>query len=297
MIRRRLLPLLCLPVLCAAALGGCGEDESASVDLARAAAATSQKGTARVTMKVHVTGMGLPDGIDATAEGVTALGEPRMAIAMDFGALLAAAGVDSQARVELRLDGRHLYVKPPEIQALNLPAWIALDLRRVGRAMGIDPDAAAVLFTMDAASQLRALRAAGSLEEVGSEEIDGVRTTHLKGTTSPRDTIAALPPAKRAKATRALEQIARISGQDPLDQRVPTELWVGEDSVVRRMRLQTELPAQPGVDPGHMTMTYELRDFGARLDVSRPAGAVDYTGKLVRLMTAGLRAQGVAPSG
>jgi hypothetical protein len=297
--RSRLLALLALPALCAPALAGCGAEEVAGVDVAKAAAATTGKGTARMTLRMHMTGLGLPSAIDIEAHGVTALGAPRMNIAFDFGELLSAAGAQGlDGGVEMRLDGAHLYVRPPEIQALDLPEWIGLDLRRVAEAMGIDPDAAGVLFTMDPASQLRGLRAAGGLEPVGTEEVGGAQTTHLKGTMSTRDYLAALPPAQRRRAEKAIAQVEALGGESAAGQEVPTELWVDGDSIVRRMRMSMRMPSPGAGAPGQMDMTYELSDFGAELDVAKPEGVVDYTGKLVRaLSSAGLKGRGGTSAG
>jgi hypothetical protein len=248
-------------------------------------------------MTMHMTGLGLPEPIEIKADGVTALGEARMNITFDFGQLLAAAGGDGAGTMEMRVDGADLYVKPPEIQALNLPEWIGLDLRRVVRAMGIEPDAAGVLFTVDPASQLRALKAAGGLEEVGTEEIAGAEATHLKGTISTNDTLEALPPAKREAAEKAIAQLEKLSGSGAADQEVPVELWIDGDSIVRRMRMTMEMPAQNGAPTGTMELAYELSDFGADLDVSKPDGVTDYTDKLVGALTAGLKGRGGTSAG
>lgn len=295
---KRFAVLLALLAGAVPVVSGCGAEEAAGVDVAEAAQATAAKGTARMTMTMRMTGLGLPQPMDVKAEGVTALGEPRMNITFDFGNLLAAAGAQGVGKMAMRVDGADLYVQPPEIQALNLPKWISLDLRQVVRAIGIDPDAAGALFTIDPASQLRALKSAGGLEEVGSEEIAGAETTHLKGTMSTKDTIAALPPAKRKAAEEALAQLEKLGGGEVADQRVPVELWVDGDAIVRRMRMTMNMPAQNGAPPGEMQMSYELSDFGAELDVSKPDGVVNYTDELVGALSgAGLKARGGTSSG
>lgn len=295
---KRFAVLLTLLAGVAPAVSGCGAEEVAGVDVAKAAQATSAKGTARVTMTMNMKGLGLPTPVDVEAKGVTALGEARMNVEFDFGALLAAAGAGGVGTMEMRLDGADLYIKPPEIQALDLPEWIGLDLRRVIKAMGIDPAAASALFTVDPASQLRALKSAGGLEKVGTEEVAGAETTHLKGTMSTKDTIAALPPAKREAAEKAIAQLEELGGSQVADQRIPAELWVDGDAIVRRMRMTMEMPAQNGAPTGTMQLSYELSDFGAALDVSKPDGVVDYTDKLVRALSgAGLNGRGGTSAG
>lgn len=273
-------------------LTGCGEDDGAtfSMDGHRAAAATAQQGTARLDMTLRMSGLGLPGELEVTAEGVTALGEPRADITMDFGNLLGVLGAgDGDGKVRILFGSGRLYVDPPAFEGIELPndgGWIGIDLRQAVEALGIDADAASALFTVDPASQLRALREAGALEEVGPEEIDGARTTHLKGAYSIDDVVASLPADRRDRVRRALDDFAKLAGPaaSPTDQDVPVEVWVGEDAIVRRMRTEAALPAQPGVRAGKMSVTYELSDFGAPLDVSAPRGAEDITDRVLRAL-------------
>lgn len=286
--RFRLLSLLALPALLGAVLAGCGEG-APEVDVARAADATAGRGTARMALTMRMRGLGLPREIEITARGVTSLDAPRAALTMDFGKLLTIAGdAPGDSAMRVRFDGADLFVDPPEIPGLAIPGgdgWIALDLRRVVRALGIEPDAAGALFTVDPASQLRALREAGNLEEVGSEEVAGAETTHLKGSYSIDDVVGALPEARREQVRDALARVEELApGSVRSDDRLPVELWVDGDSVVRRMRTSSPLPAQGGAPAGEFDMTYELSDFGAKLDVARPAGATDLTDRLVSLL-------------
>lgn len=282
MTRSRLVALLAVPALCAPALAGCGAEDVTGVDVARAATATREKGTAHVEMIMHLSGLGLPRDVELTAEGVTALGRPRMNLAMDFGPLLSAAGVGGDGTIELRLDGGDLYVKPPPIQALDLPEWIGVDLARVADAIGIDPDAAGALFTFDLASQLRAMRSAGDLEAVRTEDVGGEKTTLMRGSFSTRDLLDVMPAARRRRAQAALDRLADLGGgPDMTAQRTPVELWIDDDSIVRRLRTTVQIPSQNGTGPRRAELAYDLEDFGAELDVSRPAGVVDYTDRIV----------------
>lgn len=297
---------LSVPVLLAAlaaavpALAGCGAEGLAGVDVAQAAQATSDKDTARVKMTMRMSGLGLPQPATLEAEGVTKLAEPQMRMTMDLSALLGSFGADADGRVEMIVDGADFYVDPPKIPGVAIPGdggWIGLDLREISRALGIDPEAAAVFFRMDPASQLRSLGAAG-LNEIGTEEIDGVETTHLKGTASMRDLLDGLPAQKRAAAEKALEQLEELGGGDFLDQEDPTELWVDQDSIVRRRRVTSTVPSQAGTPAGRIDVSYELRDFGAELDVSEPANVTDLTEKLTGLLSAaGLKGRGGTSSG
>lgn len=272
---RKLLPLLALlAVLVPGALvaAGCGAEEAAGVDVAQAAQATREKGTARMEMQVRMTGFGLPAAMEVSGEGVTDLDEPRMDLTLDLSKVAGALGAPmGDADVRLKVDGADVYVRVPEIPGLELPggaSWAALDLAQVAKAMGFDTKGLGALFQVDPSAQLRAMRAAEGLDEVGEETIGGVRTTHFRGTFTTLDALRALPAAERKEAEAALRGLEGM--EETLDDPIPTELWIDEQGVMRRMVSEGEVPSQAGVPGGSMRMSYELSGFGAKLDSSAP---------------------------
>jgi hypothetical protein len=48
-------------------------------------------------------------------------------------------------------------------------------------------------------------------------------------------------------------------------------MWVDEDKLVRRMVSKTSLPAQNGVAAGSYEMTMDMKDFGTKLAIAKPA--------------------------
>lgn len=259
------------------AISSCGSDEDAGkVDVAKAAQATSSKGTARMTMRMRMSGLGLPAPITINARGVTALGEPRSRFSMDLGPLLALVGGSAPGGEELDvvLDGADIYVKPPRLEGLTIPGgkrWLALDLEELAEAAGLPTKGLGATFNIDPAAQLRALKAAKGLEEVGKEKVDGADTTHLRGTYTVSDVIAGLPEREREDARKALRSLERLGGQKTgVNQPLRADIWIDEDGVTRRMRASSKLPAQAGTPAGSFDISYVLRDFGAKLDTSGP---------------------------
>lgn len=294
---RRLVPvLIVLPVLIVAAVvaAGCGSEDLPSVSVADAAQATRDADTARMTMRVEMEGMGLPRPMTLTAKGVTSTTAPRMDLTYDLASYLEAAGVaGEEADLRVLLDGRWAYADPPEIEGFRMPegaTWAALDLKAAAEGAGIDPAGLSEIFRLTPEQQLAALEAAGNMKTVGEEEVDGVRTTHLRGTITLRDFAATLPPERRARFDKALRQLAELSGEDPqdLDQPTPTELWVDEDAHIRRMTSTSAVPAQDGVPAGALGITVEFSDFGTPLEIERPAedDVFDATRTLLRAIRA-----------
>ena len=271
---RRLLPVL-IVVAAIPVVAACGSEDLPSVSAADAAQATRDAHTARMTMRMEMQGMGLPEGVTFSAEGVAATDAPRMDLTFDFGGLLEQLGAEGDGEARVLLDGRDAYVDPPKLEGVELPAgasWVALDLKQVAQAIGVDAEGLGELFHLSPEQQLVALEAAGSMEEVGEDEVDGVRTTHLRGTLTMRDYAQALPPDRRRELNKAIRQLSELAGEDPewLNEPTPTDMWVDEDAHIRRMTQKSAIPAQKGVPAGAVSMTMEFDDFGTPLELDLP---------------------------
>jgi len=289
----------------AALASGCGSDDvekAAGVDIAQAAQKTAAKGTARMAMHVEMSGMGLPSVIKLDANGVGALAEPRGRLSMDLGPMLQSFGVPAlgDAKLEMLFDGARLYAKVPKLPGLpSLPggkSWVGLNLKQLASAMGLDTKALGALFVMDPASQLRAFKATKSLKKVGTDKIAGVETTHFRGSYRMSDLIAALPAAQRKAAKDALDELDKLGSnsgtQFNLDRPQPVDLWIDAEGVTRRMRGTTKFPGQRGLPGGTISFSYDLSDFGAKLDTTAPAAKDTYeaTEALQGLLKSGLGA-------
>ena len=75
---------------------GCGSDDVkdlAGGDIAKAAERTAAQKTARMTMTMQMSGMGLPGTVELDATGVMDLTKPRGTIALDLGRMLQGFGL------------------------------------------------------------------------------------------------------------------------------------------------------------------------------------------------------------
>ena len=301
---RKFLTFVCVAAGLGGAAGvvsGCGAERAVGVDVASAADATAAKETARVALTTRVQGAGLPAPIVIKATGVTALGASRGTMTFDLAPLLTLLGSapDGAGRLELRFDAGRLWAKPPALGVLKIPGgkhWVSLDAPRVAAALGLPTKGLGALFTLEPSAQLRAMRAAKGLKEVGKEDIAGVQTTHFHGTYRLADLLTQLPADQRADARKAIDSLNRLGGGGAkLDAPVPADLWIDAKGVTRRLVSTATLPAQGGQPAGSLRQQYELSDFGAALDVTPPpvADTFDATAALsgalasVRKQTAG----------
>jgi hypothetical protein len=139
--------------------------------------------------------------------------------------------------------------------------------------MGIDAAGPGELMRITPEQQVAALEAAGSVKTVGEEEIDGVKTAHLRGTVKLSDYLKALPAERRERAQTAIDELGKLPGGDgqDFDKPTPVDMWVDEDELVRRIVSKTSLPAQNGVPAGNYELTMDMKDFGTKLELSKPA--------------------------
>jgi hypothetical protein len=152
---------------------------------------------------------------------------------------------------------------PPEL-ATRLPAgkpWVRFNMETLGKTLGFDFQQLMQASQADPGQGLGYLRGITDLETVGEEEVRGVQTTHYSGVVDLRQAAEELPEARES-----IDRIADLTGIE----RVPTEVWIDEDGLVRRMRfLYDNMRIGTGV-VGDMTMVTELYDFGASADISLP---------------------------
>jgi hypothetical protein len=272
--RRPAAVLLALAAVAPATLtaAGCGADDvDPRTAVAEAAQATQRAESARLTIRTTVSGIGSPIPLTVTGRGVTATREAKLDVTFDFGPLLALAGAGGDGRTRLLVPGGDVFVDPPALPGLSVPGgrrWVGVDLREVTEAAGLDAGALEAFARIDPASQLAALKAAGSIERVGEADVAGTPTTHYRGRVRLSDYVRGLPADRRADAQEAIRDLERLTGE--ADAPMPVELWVDDESLVRRMTSRSEVPAQDGRRGGSVELTMELSDFGTRVVADPP---------------------------
>jgi hypothetical protein len=119
----------------------------------------------------------------------------------------------------------------------------------------------------DPTQSLQMLRAAGGeVEELGEADVRGVATTHYRGEVDYEQYADVLEQEGKAAAARSIREVAKLTGQKT----VPMEIWVDEDSLVRRMEWEQAMPTESGGKPTTAKATMELFDFGVDVQVTRP---------------------------
>lgn len=168
------------------------------------------------------------------------------ALTLDLGAL----GASFDEPLEIVADGAVTYLRLPMLASLTGSAgWLsasAEDLGQAGDALGLPAVGA------DPTQILEALRGAGAVDEVGQQDVRGVRTT-------------------RYDATIDL-------GEALTD--VPVSVWIDADGLARRVQVELDGAGPWGSEgEGQITMILELFDYGepVQIVVPSPAGATPFS--------------------
>jgi len=256
-------PLLLLPALALAAAGltSCGEDQASAAELIRnAPAALEDAGSMRMEMTMAFAGQ------EIEAEGAFDVAEQTGTMTM---ALPAPVG----GEIEMVFDGTTYYMSAAAFgpAAPEGAEWIRVDLDEIAETSGTGIDLEALTGAgsnnpTDALSGLEAVSEDG-IEELGTEDIRGVATTHYAASL---DMEAAFEQAQAAiedsggdEAIIDQEQFDRFIqsyGDDPVD----VEIWIDSAGLVRRQDMDMSITGQD------VTMSMEMFDYGESVDVQIP---------------------------
>lgn len=103
----------------------------------------------------------------------------------------------------------------------------------------------------------------GTVEEIGSEEIRGIGTTHYR-----------LTVEEDWQDELSEEELSELEEQGPLpDSSFPIDLWVGDDGLVHRMAMDFQSEDFPGTEDDEiegMSMTFDFFDFGESVAIEAP---------------------------
>ncbi|HEX5468606.1 MAG TPA: LppX_LprAFG lipoprotein [Gaiellaceae bacterium] len=250
--------------LAASACGGSGSSSpsvaatTSSAPDAQAVVQAGQKssdaGSARASFTASFTG-----AASGTMTGEGEFSKHEGHVTLDLSGL--GNGTFGGGEAELVFSNLVYYVKLPENAGLPVPPgkeWFKIDLQKLGQTSGLDLDQLTQLGQSDPSQALLFLKGASDdFHEVGSEDVRGEPTTHYAGTIDLQKVAETAPPDV-ADQYRKLAQLAPSS-------KVPMDVWVGEDGLVRKLRFEQKL-----AEGSSMTMEEELYDYGADVDVSPP---------------------------
>jgi hypothetical protein len=229
---------------------------------------TAAADSAKVSLDMSFAGLGR-SGMSVTADGEVDFASGDSQMTMDFGGMLGSflpSGIETRS-----LDGV-VYMRMP----IGLPSgkeWVAIDTKKFGDLdNGGGNTALGVGGGSDPTKMLAYLeKVSDGVEEVGTEKVRGVETTHYSARVDLAKAIdrADVPPRLRD----AVDELAGKVGA------VPVDLWIDGDGLLRRQQMEMDfasfVPGAGGATGAtgaapNMKMTLEFFDFGTPVSVEAP---------------------------
>src|SRR3954454_17128954 len=221
--------------------------------VADAADATAAAGTAEFGIAGSVTAAG--QTIPIQGNGAVDMRNSRMRMSMS----LPVPGLGSMQIDEI-FDGNAFYMHFPQAVAQRIPggkSWMKVDLDALGKASGVDLKQALQANQSHPADMLKALKAVGDSQLVGTEDIRGTSTKHYHADV---DLNKAADRIGDKKSVDAIKQMVGSSGLS----RIPLDVWIDGAGRVRREQFRYSA-AGVGMD-----MTMEFTRFGAPVNTTPP---------------------------
>jgi hypothetical protein len=268
------LVLVVLLAACGSGGGGQAKVEASAGGISNAIDASIAKGTAHVKVTAALDlagkqasfgGSGDVDFANGAASLTVDLSNAATALGGSVPGILASALVDP---VEVVISNGAIYVKAPAVAKI---ASLGGDKEWVKIGVDGDSTAASALSSLTSAlgtdgnAVLEALKNATSVDDMGTETLDGVQTTHMHGSVALGDAIKPVTDA-----------LGESIGSDlpDLSMAVPFDVWVDGDGLIRKVVIEVGsdgwASSGPTMSPTG-SITLELSDYGTTPDVKAPA--------------------------
>lgn len=262
--RRPLRALVAVLSVCAAAVASsCG---SGPVNpLALVAAKTSGTNGAKMDVRVDMTMPGMGQ-VSLTGIGAMNLAGNQGTLSMRSAQPL--PGLGSNLQMDEVIDRKVIFMRIrglPQAMLGDKP-WIKLDMEKLASGAGIDLGALQTAGSSNPAETLRWLKAADDVKKLGSEVVRGTRTDHYRAVIDVSKVADKLPASQRAAARVAIEQLRKLGAPE----RIPTQVWVGADGLLRRQALTFQQTVPGTTQQLTMRMVMDLHDYGAPVHIRRP---------------------------
>lgn len=248
------------------------DEPEATGDLARLQAAMSESAEASPSRIEGAIAVQLPDGESAEMPMSMSV-DPESgdsSMSMDMAAMAQASGetedmppemAEMMGSMEVRQIGDTVYLSFPFFTAF-LGAdteWVSMPAEEdMADEMTSGPTPDDPGHFLESFSETE-----GTVEEIGSEEIRGIGTTHYR-----------LMVEEDWQDELSEEELSELEEQGPLpDSSFPIDLWVGDDGLVHRMAMDFQSENFPGTEDDEiegMSMTFDFFDFGESVAIEAP---------------------------
>ena len=151
-----------------------------------------------------------------------------------------------------------IYMKSPQLsQATGGKPWLKMDLGKQAQQSGFNLDALMNQSQqVNPAEQTKMLTASKDVREVGSETINGVKTTHFTGSITVAEAMGKLDAKTRQQLQKVYQQVGA--------KKIFFDLWADGQQLPRKLTTKIDIPQ------GNTSNTIIYEDYGAPVNVSAP---------------------------
>jgi hypothetical protein len=233
------------------------------VELAASAARTSHAKSARVAMRMRMSVP--PDGAVITADAAGVVGFRDRSVDLGLRMAIPGAGV---IRMREIMVWPVIYMHSPLFAAaLHGKQWMKLDMAKLERANGVNLNALTSTGSNDPTQMLQTLEnESDSLENLGAATVRGVPTVHYHAVIDLDKAAQNAPAAVRAAVRKSDARLVEMLGTH----RMPMDVWIGRDRLVRRVAYHLPIPIQATGQTLTMAVQFDMYDFGVPVHVAAP---------------------------
>lgn len=260
-----------------------------------AAQTTGAVQTVKVSLTVRTVPAGGDPSVQVTATGAVDAANGRAHLTADVSGMV--GGERGATTIEAVYDGDSAYLKVPLLEDVVGEPWVEVTSPKLGQLAaqlgggGLQGDPGSFLELLEGAG--------GPVTTVGTEEVRGVPTRHVK---VDLDVAKLLDRAAGERRQELADQLAQrgldLAELAPL----PAEAWIDDDGYVRRFSVSFDLSelgeVRPGAEAaGVVTETIELYDFGEPVEITVPDRSEVATFDLAALLERGNQLDAVPGDG
>jgi hypothetical protein len=233
------------------------DEQSPEMEPAAAVAKAAKNADGITSLRYRMAGT-VPESGKVSGEAAMRLKPLAMSMKMT-----AAKAGDGQ--VEIRLVDKAMYINGGAEAAKEMDgkSWIKLDMSALGADSELNTgDLGAGQADQNPASEATFLTGSKDVKKVGTETVDGVKTTHYKGTVTVDDLEASLrgeDKAVRERRQKSIDQYEKM-GVDSFTM----DAWIDGDDHTKRFRMRGD------ADKGALDMTITFLDFNKPVTVTAP---------------------------
>ena len=246
-----------------------GTSSDAKAVLAAAPAKVKNANSSKVSFSITVDSDKLENPLTVPGSGEFDYAAKEGRLTMNYGSVLSAAGQSGNGNMEILTKGSVYYVKWPLLSSAvkAKTPWISFDITKLDQISGIDTSSLRSVNQGDPSQTLVYLKAAGTVEDQGTEDVDGTSTTKYHGVIDLNRIPSLAPADQRDAVTASVKTLKETYGISEL----PLDVWIDDGGLPRKLFYEISTKVQGS--EVETTLEMKLSDYGISVDVQPPSAS------------------------